>query len=389
MASLETIIDLLDKSSQLRPPDANYPWPILDPGLEVVELDWARLFPRRPVDRGFEDWSLFDDTGWEVPEETLARIAQGPDGGADSPAGRDGADPPGWDRCAWYQPIHFFGAGWGIFLHDECIINVAAQLYTRLGRPSLTPVLAQTLCRAGFAALFLHEQYHHKTESLAIRLHVVERRPCYRDYFRKVYVPSIGTDDQLEEGLANADSFLRLTDEPYNIWLIGQVRRVTKAYLKDSFRSAPPGYRLAAGLLNRPTFDAEECLLKARVQEGALLPGRSSIEFDIATYLNQSLLSIRQNIWVVVAKGNKAMLPVNPSWVFPLSRRDLEKSLRGDGWTVAPGRGEGSHHRYEKPGAVPVHLPDVKDLSPVVLRNTAHALGLRNVNDLKAWVSAS
>ncbi|WP_373071057.1 type II toxin-antitoxin system HicA family toxin [Gemmatimonas sp.] len=81
--------------------------------------------------------------------------------------------------------------------------------------------------------------------------------------------------------------------------------------------------------------------------------------------------------------------PVHSNWVFPLSRRDLEKSLRRDGWTIAPGRGKGSHHRYEKRGVAPVHLPDVKDLSPVVLRNTAHALGLRNVNDLKAWVAAS
>jgi hypothetical protein len=54
--------------------------------------------------------------------------------------------------------------------------------------PSYT--LAKALVRAAFASLFLHEAYHHKTESHAIRLHVVQQLSCFGPYFWKVYNPT-------------------------------------------------------------------------------------------------------------------------------------------------------------------------------------------------------
>lgn len=62
--------------------------------------------------------------------------------------------------------------------------------------------------------------------------------------------------------------------------------------------------------------------------------------------------------------------------------RSLERFLAAQGYEAAKGRGKGSHRVYEKAGTASIVLPDKKDLSPVVLQNTAHALGLRNAREL-------
>ena len=83
-----------------------------------------------------------------------------------------------------------------------------ARFIPKPARPSVG--LARALVRASTYAYFLHEQYHHKVESLAIRLEVIERLPIYTRYDYKVYLPARGTDDQLEEALANASVYRRL-----------------------------------------------------------------------------------------------------------------------------------------------------------------------------------
>ena len=93
--------------------------------------------------------------------------------------------------------------------------------------------LVQALVRAGFSALLLHEHYHHKTECMGLRLHVVEQTSRYVPYFRGVYIPAAGSVDQLEEGLANGDSFLRLRTEPYSKWVRGLVRTELENYLVE------------------------------------------------------------------------------------------------------------------------------------------------------------
>jgi len=384
MADLADILGFLDREGALEIGAAPAVWPVLEADAEVFELDWSRLFPRRITDRGQQDWENFGNDGWTLPDDLYGRIA-----GEISASPSNTGSAPGWDRCAWYQPIHFHGPAWGIFIYDECVVDAARVLYLLLRRPPLTAALTKALLRAGFATLFLHEQYHHKTESLGLRLHVVERHPRYVEYFRNVYLPASGSDDQIEEGLANADSYHRLSDYPYSEWLGKSLREATRSYLKASFALAPPGYRLAGNLTREVDFDALENKLKAQVQEARLAPLRSRVdEFGIATHLNQSMFSLRQNIWTIAAKGSAPLFPVRPGITAPLPRRDLEKYLRSEGYSEQKGRGRGSHRMYAKVGARSVVLPDSKDLSQVVLRNTAHALGLKNVNDLRTQLTS-
>ena len=69
--------------------------------------------------------------------------------------------------------------------------------------------------RSAFWSLYLHEIYHHKVESFGIRLQVVQGRGSYVRYKDiNVYVPLKGDDQQLEEALANAYCYHRLSSKP-------------------------------------------------------------------------------------------------------------------------------------------------------------------------------
>jgi predicted RNA binding protein YcfA (HicA-like mRNA interferase family) len=236
-------------------------------------------------------------------------------------------------------------------------------------------MLAKALVRSAFAVLFLHEQYHHKTESLALRMHVVERRPIYQAYHRLVYRATAGSRDQIEEGLANADSWQRITAQPYAQWMGSTVTRSVRAYLEHSFRVAPPGYANAASLLSKADFEAEQQVLFAQVQEG-LAPTRGTMsEFGIATHLNHSLFSLSQRIWTIGPAGGRSILPSHPL-IAPLATSDLERLLRRKGFSEVPGGGKGSHRKFRNQGGQMIILPHAKDVSLPVLRTTAEALGM-------------
>jgi predicted RNA binding protein YcfA (HicA-like mRNA interferase family) len=377
------IITMLERDGALAAPDAS-PWPTHEG--DVTLIDWTDLFPGR-VRGGIEHLDEIDP--WQPPldEDFLGELAER----AGTPSAGDGAQGEGAgvqpDVCAWYQPLHFHGLDWGIFIKEECLLRLALEIAPyvpyrpRSGRDTYR--LAKALIRAAFAALFLHEQYHHKTESYAVRLHVVERVPRYVPYFNAVYKPlrAAGSDDLHEEALANADSFWRLPTEPYARLLGDAVVTATLKYLVDRFPFDPPGYRRAMDLLNVVDFDEREFLLKSQVQEGAVVPFRTPSDWLMAPRINQSFFTCRSDIWTIVRPGAPGILPAAPPYP-AVSTKAMIKALRQLGYDRAAG-GKGSHVKLVADGQPPLILPgDRKDLSPVVLRNAAKALGYRTPADL-------
>ena len=237
-------------------------------------------------------------------------------------------------------------------------------------------VLAKAIVRAAFSALYLHEQYHHKTESAALRMHVVERRADLPRLPPKVYRATAGTKDQIEEGLANADSWYGLTENAYTKWTGKTVTRATRDYLRRSFRKAPPGYANAAALLDKPDFEAEQQLLFTQVQEGFAPTRTTPSEFGIATHLNHSLFSISQRIWTIVPSGARSILPSHPA-IAPLTTSRLERLIKRNGWSEVAGAGKGSHRKFRNSDGRMIILPDTKDASMPVLKTTADALGVK------------
>lgn len=378
------IVTMLERDGALASPSAS-PWPTHDG--DIAPVDWGGLFPGR----GRPGADVIDDLDpWRPPldDDFLAELEERAGVRPPDIGGSEEADPAVQpDVCAWYQPIHFHGLDWGIFIKEDCLLRLALQISPFVAaRPRTrheTYVLAKALIRAAFAALFLHEHYHHKTESYALRLHVVERVPRYVPYFAGVYDPlrAASSDDLHEEALANADSYLRLPHDPYIRWLGDKVVGATQHYLAARFPFDPPGYRRAIDLLAATAFDAREFLLKSQVQEGVVVPFRTPGDWLMAPRINQSFFNCRSDIWTIVRPGAAGILPSGPPYP-AVSTKDLIKALRQLGYDRSTG-GKGSHVKLVADGQPPLILPgDRKDLSPVVLRSIAKALGYRNPSDL-------
>jgi predicted RNA binding protein YcfA (HicA-like mRNA interferase family) len=384
MPELSRILGMLQRDGALDLDDPSYPTPIEPPPAETVELeyqrfelDYDRLFPSRPPARDGADYELYGDD-WEIDgalTEDLASLA-GSGYGSDAP--------PEWDVWAWYQPIHFFGPNWGIFITEDGLVECARRIAgaTPPFGPGHHRNFAKATLRAAFAVLFLHEQYHHKTESAAIRMHVVEQRAVYSPYHRSVYIPAKGSSGLIEEGLASADSWRRVTESAHKRWIGPSISRATRAYLKNSFPFAPPGYSEAQHFCGPYQFKAMEERFLASVQEAQSPPNRLDVsDFGNATYLNKSLFTLKQHIWTLVPHGVPVVLPTRPG-IAPLQTEKLRRLIQNRGFTRVKGEGKGSHQKYRDGGGQMIILRSEKDASLGVLKSTAAALGV-NITKLE------
>jgi predicted RNA binding protein YcfA (HicA-like mRNA interferase family) len=395
MATPERIVEWLEEHDAIHQGDSS--WRTVSETEDVFLIDWRRLFPSdRPGDRGQNDWDVFGD-GWqydevvaqdEEAEEFESRIRGALEG--QSPTNNEGPDIAkrlSWDVCAWYQPMHFFGHDWGIFIRRDCIRENAIQVARFLPRGTpFSTTLLKALIRAGFAALFLHEQFHHKIESLGIRLHVVERSCRYLPYQKSVYRLTYGTDDNLEEALANADAFLRTNTSPYSLWMGKAVVAALQEYLEWRYYFDPPGYRVAPRYMTKGEFNRALDVLHGQVQEALLKPKRPSQEWEVATRLYQSLFKVTVHLWEVVPRDKpRPMLPGAKPYP-SISTRELVKLAERHGWKVKRGAGKGSHVRMERPGSPSLTIPgDRRDDSPGVIKTALWAFGqyrLRDLSDL-------
>ena len=221
----------------------------------------------------------------------------------------------------------------------------------------------------------LHEHYHHKIESLAIRLHVVLQRPVYPTFTMFVSHAVAGTDDDLQEGLASADAWHRLGAAPHSEWLRADERRAVREWMKDVLGNSGPGYRTAPWYVPARPFAGAENHLIAQVHEALFKPVRQyPSEFATATHLTQSLFNLKQDVWTLVPAGQRPLLPTLPG-VFPLSTARLERFIKRNGWQEVAGGGKGSHTKYRRNGQMIV-IPHSKDVSLTVLSSTARTLGL-------------
>jgi predicted RNA binding protein YcfA (HicA-like mRNA interferase family) len=235
------------------------------------------------------------------------------------------------------------------------------------------------------ASLFLHEAYHHKTEALAVRLHVVERVPCYRSYSSSVYEPCTKsqTKGPLEEALANAESFVRLVEPAYGRFVSPEVLEATREYLRWRFPLDPPGYSDAVKYLDRMARDNAQNELRSQVQEGKILPFRPSSQWRLAPNLNESLFGLTSDIWLVVPAGHRPRLPTFPLYR-PVPASSVQARLLSKrGYSRVKG-GKGSHVKLKAPGQPTITLPGggKRDLAPHELRNVARALGFSDSGDL-------
>ena len=391
------VIDFLERNNALELDQV--PWTSYTDSDDIAGVDYNELMSDPRGESREKSWNAPEDFAREVNDIlSRARESVAPSGFSEGAERIVTPTDTRWDVCAWYQPMHFFAADWGIFIKEECLLRLALVIaantdgaalaherarglpprgnrnYWRLNDPEL-------LIRGAFVILYLHEHFHHRIECLGLRLHVVTRGPLYVPYFRTVYTPALGTDDLLEEALANACMYRRLSEETYTNLLPETIRNAMKAMLLATFPGDPPGYRKALEYLTDSAFEHGENVLQGWMRETTTYPVQPANEWDLAPRMTQSFFTISSNIYSVVPKGAKAVLPTN---AFPLScsTQEMTRLCRHYGYEIQGGAGKGSHLKLEKAGAPMVVLPHRRDLSPGVIKNTLAALGGYKLRDL-------
>ncbi|WP_157180033.1 type II toxin-antitoxin system HicA family toxin [Rhodococcus sp. P14] len=380
--TVDGLVDHLAQAKMLRGPGQS-PWPSADPQKQdLYRIDWQRL-----LDRDGE----WDQNDWALTELIRERIGAGPPKGPSRVEARKRRP----DICAWYQPIHFYGIGWGIFILEDCLREIAADIARWLSTSSVSISSLQTLqtelVRAAFFTLYLHEAFHHRIESFAIRAWIVDGVPRYQPYYTQVYRParagsisaSIGL---LEEALANAYSYSRLSDDPYRAAVQRQIFDATRDYLQWRFPLDPPGYRDATRYRTKEAFEGGLHKLEEQVATATI--GATQVNrWRFAPNMTESMFDIRSEIWTVVRTGQLPKLPTFPLYR-PTSTQRLLKALRTEyGYDRVKGAGKGSHIRLKAVGCPPLTVPaGKKDLSPVVLRSIARALEFDDIGTMLEYL---
>lgn len=283
-------------------------------------------------------------------------------------------------HCAWYSPIHYYGHDWGIYIRESCILDTAKQIALFLdpiSTPAVpSPALIGQLLRAAFYSFYLHEQFHHKVESLGFRLLIATKMDRYRTYMRDVYSSTYLTPACLEESLANADAYLRLEEDRYK-YRLDDVFQALRDYMGFSIPLQPPGYAEGVEYLDKQSFRRGQEELQSQVLEGSSSPVTPPQHWGIATHMIRSLMSIERRIFVVIPAGATPIFP--PTWAPPggtVSTRKLESALiHHYSYRRAIG-GKGSHVKLERAGSPTFVLPgNRKTLSPGVVKQVLRAFG--------------
>lgn len=320
---------------------------------------------------GLPEWALAEEG---AENELWEREEPGPDGTAWG----------GWERCAWYAPFHTAGPAWGIYMREACLRRMAVDiaLFTgfrlRAASTRLTHLPSQVFTGAAFSALYLHEDFHHRVESFAIRLHVASRTPHYREYAARIYRPAYWTDANLEEALANASMWRRRKEVAYACGLPKVVQQGLSDYLSARIPRDPPGYRMGHLYFADGPWRTGINSLAAQVEMKTLTPRLSEVRrWELAPRLFSPLFSLSHRIYTVLPVGSRSVLPTPTHPAPNCSSRELIRAAEKRGYAEVKG-GKGSHKKLKRPGAPTLIIPgDEKSLSPGVIATALDAFGMR------------
>jgi predicted RNA binding protein YcfA (HicA-like mRNA interferase family) len=377
----EKLINTLDAMNLL---DLGSPGP-WDGDLEeydVVDIDWDQILDPDFRSNRTSTISQSSDHG-----DSWARIADG--FGSRLDGSKTPPPPTSVDALAWYAPIHRFGLNWGVYIYEGSVFEIAEHIssYLKPGRAHNVHVVKQ-LMRMSLSVLYLHEAFHHKIESFAIRGEVVKRSKVYVPYNENVYKPLKNTDELVEEMLACTEMYTRLKEATFRKGVSADVFDATRSMLEDWIPTLPPGYRMGLDVLAVSSFGDERNYLLSQVNEGVLKPMQPWQEWEIAPQMTRALFSWKEIAHVLIPRGQTSMVPWFSEDVSPLSisSRDLAKLLKKTGYSEVVG-GKGSHRKFSHETRPMIILPNSREaLSPGVLRSVSRTLGLDSIRHLGALV---
>ena len=302
------VIAYLDTSGGLDL-DARRPWPGRRQADEVI----------RPLDARALLGASSAPALWDVAALAPTVLAPLADAAAADPR------PVRWDVDAWYRPAHLAAYDTGIVVREQAVIDLATDLaaYAAGAGVQLPPTddTARQLLRMAFTVLFLHQLFHHRVEMLALRMQVVEQKPRYVTYYREAYARAVGTDEQLEEALANAFVHRTLSRRAHCAGIPNDLRRARarlRALGVGARRAGLPGRRRLPRA--RVVGQGARRAARARRTRAARDPRRRATWRHLGPDLTASTLDVATDVAVVTrdrrragaARDDRSTLPPAP-----------------------------------------------------------------------------
>lgn len=363
--------------------------PVEEAGSFTAQVDFDRLF-----DDGGDWFPFLDDIPDFRPEGLTGDVRKDVSGLLDIFDELEAPYSGPWIRGvseieagAWYQPAHFFGANVGIYIREEAVIALAVVLYRRLvdAGELADQATQRRATRAAFGLYYLHECFHHKVESFGFRLHVATNVGVFRPYHSLVYRKTFGSDDCLEEAIANAHAFAALLDRqgPWLCGLRSRSKKVVEQFIRELYDSAPPGYRCWSSYAKPMPRRRGMRFLQSQVLESTSKPILAERDWVLAPHLLKAALNTR-SITTLLSAGRKERLPVLASPAPPVQGRKLKSFLKTIGFRQDKKRGKGSHQQFARDNPPPrsITIPDHRELSPGLIAKVARDLGM-TVADLR------
>ena len=251
-----------------------------------------------------------------------------------------------WDFLAWYQPLHSFGEDWGIYVTQSGILKIADEISAFCSGPPPRDFEA-LLVLAAYECLLQHEYFHYKVESFGIRLSLADRCNPRRwiDYKARVYRPTLGSDSNLEEAMANAFSYKIINSSRGSLMKIlgDKMSDSTARWMYSSWSTAPPGYRKADKYLGKEFVDGCHELMNQIVTANKTHTEDNSDWVGSLNLINP-LVSIKHRIFVVVDGPSRSFLPELDAFANSLS--SARKFLRENEFEYY-GSGKGDHEKFK------------------------------------------
>lgn len=284
----------------------------------------------------------------------------------------------GFEAIGWYQSHHIWDEDtWGIYLHAEKLEDMACMLHDELSKAGehsqgLAVLLAVNL-------VYQHEFFHAKVDACLSWLELSSMQAKFLKYQSNVYHAMKGTDEWLEEALANWLSMAWLKIQLPQLKAQGLVRDIeaVKHVVSAVLDLSPIGYR------NWRIGDKVEAWRNFSTELSSAKPIRKTKPLPIESMLTDPLPFeiLESDIpTLIVGKGIISdWLLSSPATFSTPTRREIEKALKYFGYQVNKARGKGSHEMWTGKDNHGFPIPRRDPLSRGVFNSFLHHFGLDKV----------
>ena len=261
--------------------------------------------------------------------------------------------PAVFEPCAWYAPVHYFGANWGIYIREDCVKSILRTLVRHCidwksvkGMSSKDIVLkARTAC---FLHFYFHEQFHHKIESLGFRALLLSEKDRYMLYKKNVYRPLLPSPNCLEESLANADGYIRFSEDGYIKKLGSGIIKAIRLYSKVEMSLSPSSYKQVLNYLSKKANRGGLHKLQSQFVEANIAPRNiQDWMWPMAPQVTRGANNIKAKIYTVVNRGRPSIFGSSFDPKHTASSKKLCAAISKYYGFVKKRGGKGSHEKYE------------------------------------------